>query len=185
MTEQVSVKVSNGEFGTAMLTALRRLEDISGIKLSKVERLLLAEVGTVEQLLSILVDTPVSVKVLEQKEDSKHNIIERRVNILTTDYILMDAESRIRMDVLPEAVVQDIRARRLGIGSIIVKHRLETFRRIVEIGCCYSSEQGYGRKYRDASTIYRLYEIVYAGVDAFTIREEFSSDVIRRFASLT
>ncbi len=179
------MKVSNGEFGTAMLKALRRLEEISGIKLSKVERLLLAEVGTVEQLLSILVDKPVSIKVLGQKEDSRHNIIERRVNILTanSNSILMDAESRIRVDVLPEAVIQDIRARRLGIGSIIVKHRLETFRRIVEIGCCYSKVRD-GSKDRDASTVYRLYEIVYAGVDAFAIKEEFISDVIRRFASL-
>ncbi len=177
------MKVSNGEFGTAMLKALRRLEEISGIRLSKVERLLLAEVGTVEQLLSILVDEPVSIKVLGQKEDSRHNIIERRVNILTANSILMDAESRIRVDVLPEAVIQDIRARRLGIGSIIVKHRLETFRRIVEIGCCYSKVRD-GSKDRDASTVYRLYEIVYAGVDAFAIKEEFISDVIRRFASL-
>ncbi|MEM4321043.1 MAG: hypothetical protein QW475_04300, partial [Candidatus Nitrosocaldus sp.] len=77
MIERVSVKVSEGEFGSTMLRALRRLEERSEIKLSRVEKLLLAEVGTVEQLLSILIDEPVSVCVLEQEEDSKSNIIER------------------------------------------------------------------------------------------------------------
>ncbi|MEM0446024.1 MAG: chorismate pyruvate-lyase family protein [Candidatus Nitrosocaldus sp.] len=187
MIERVSVKVSEGEFGSTMLRALRRLEERSEIKLSRVEKLLLAEVGTVEQLLSILIDEPVSVCVLKQEEDSKSNIIERRVNIRNADSILMSAESRIRTDVLPEAVVDDIRARKLGIGSIILKHRLETFRRIVEIGCCYSSDESRysSSKDRDASTVYRLYSIVHAGVEAFMIREEFRSDAIRRLASLT
>lgn len=186
MMERVSVKVSDGEFGTTMLTALRRLEERAGIRLSNVERLLLAEVGTVEQLLSILVDAPVSVDVLEQEEDGKGKMIRRKVNICIagSKAVLMSAESRIRIDVLPEVVVQDVRAGRLGIGSIILRHKLETFRSIVEIGCCYDGDKpSYSKKDREAVTVYRLYKIVYNGVEAFIIREEFISDVIRRLAS--
>ncbi|MEM2922910.1 MAG: chorismate pyruvate-lyase family protein [Candidatus Nitrosocaldus sp.] len=185
MMRQVSVEVGKYEdFGSSMLSALKRLEDTACIKLLKVEKLLLAEVGTVEQLLSILIDAPVSVDVVKQEEVGK--VIEREVNIRKaySDEILLNAKSMIKIDALPEMVVEDIRAKRLGIGSIIAKNKLETFRRIVEVGCCYNSDEPRYSKERGALTVYRFYNILYAGVEAFTIREEFRADVITRLASL-
>ncbi|MCS6768375.1 MAG: chorismate pyruvate-lyase family protein [Candidatus Nitrosocaldus sp.] len=193
---QVSVKVgADGDFGSAMLMMLRELEERSSIRLAKVERLLLAEVGTVEQMLSILIDGPVSVDVLRQEEDIGEGIIEREVNICShSGEVLMHATSMIDVDALPESVLEDIRARRLGIGSIIAKHRLETFRRIVEVGCSYMAD-GSGHREEGGGgggggggrtvTVHRVYSIIYNGRDAFTIREEFISDVIRRLASLS
>ncbi|MEO9364720.1 MULTISPECIES: chorismate pyruvate-lyase family protein [Candidatus Nitrosocaldus] len=190
MIKQVSVEVGSGDFGTSMLSALKKLEDAACIKLSRIEKLLLAEVGTVEQLLSILVDAPVSVDVVRQEEVGK--VIEREVNIRKaySDEILLDAKSIINVDVLPDGVVCDIRAKRLGIGSVIMKHRLETFRRIVEIGCYYSNDESKYDKGEDEDEdkervlrVYRLYSIFYVGTEAFRIREEFRSSVIRRLAS--
>lgn len=190
MIKQVSVEVGSGDFGTSMLSALKKLEDVACIKLSRIDKLLLAEVGTVEQLLSILVDAPVSVDVVRQEEVGK--VIEREVNIRKaySDEILLDAKSIINVDVLPDGVVCDIRARRLGIGSVIMKHRLETFRRIVEIGCYYNNDESKYGKDEDEDEdkervlrVYRLYSIFYVGTEAFRIREEFRSSVIRRLAS--
>lgn len=188
MIKQVSVEVGSGDFGTSMLSALKKLEDAACIKLSRIERLLLAEVGTVEQLLSILVDAPVSVDVVRQEEVGK--VIEREVNIRKaySDEILLNAKSIINVDVLPDGVVCDIRAKRLGIGSVIMKHRIETFRRIVEIGCYYNNDEP---KYEGEDDdeeerglrVYRLYSILYDGTEAFRIKEEFRSSVIRRLAS--
>ncbi|MEM2090066.1 MAG: chorismate pyruvate-lyase family protein [Candidatus Nitrosocaldus sp.] len=183
MIKQVSVEVGSGDFGTSMLSALKRLEDAAGIKLSRIEKLLLAEVGTVEQLLSILVNEPVVVDVLRQEEVG--NVIEREVNIhkAYSDEVLLTAKSVINVDVLPDAVACDIRAKRLGLGSVIMKHKLETFRRVVEIGCYYNNDEP---KYHNERglRIYRIYSIFYLGTEVFIIREEFRSSVVRRLASL-
>ena len=68
---------------------------------------------------------------------------------------------------MPNAVIADIKSGKLGIGTIISKYGLETFRRIVEVG--------YDPRKR---TVYRIYEILYRAEPKFRIREEFH---IRKF----
>jgi len=162
----VSIRIDSGSDG--ILPLLRELETKACIRLSLAERILLAEIGTVEQMLSIILDDTVTVKVIEQRECN--GIIERIVNLVSEEPVIV-AKSTIDTTVLPEQVVEDIRAKRLGLGSILNRHRLETYRNILELG--YEGS---------VDTVYRVYGIIYKGVNAFTIREEILRGALYRLA---
>jgi chorismate-pyruvate lyase len=163
----VSIKIDSGSDG--ILPLLRELEAKACIRLSLAEKILLAEIGTVEQMLSIILDDNVTVKVIEQRE--YNGTMERVVNLVGEEPIIV-AKSTIDTTVLPEQVVEDIRAKRLGLGSILGRHRLETYRSILELGYEGSTD-----------TIYRVYDIIYKGVKAFTIREEILRSALSRKTS--
>ena len=63
--------LKRGDFGSLMSKKIAELEARSGVRLGLVQRILLAETGTVEQILSILTDSTIRVKVVEQKENAK------------------------------------------------------------------------------------------------------------------
>jgi chorismate-pyruvate lyase len=160
------MKVSiEGDFGKEMLLQLQELEKQSNIKLTKSHKVLLAEIGTVEQVLSIILDSPVTVEV---KKQVVHNYkIEREVVLRVKNNDLIHATTEIDVRAMPSGVVADIKEGKLGIGTIITKHKLETFRRIVEVG--YDSTR---------NIVYRVYEILYGAEPKFRIREEFYLDKI-------
>jgi chorismate-pyruvate lyase len=153
------------DFGKEMLLQLKELEKRSNIKLKKSHKILLAEIGTVEQVLSILLDSPVIVEV--RKQVVKDYRIEREVVLRVKDDDLMHAITEIDVRALPSGVVADIKEGKLGIGTILAKHKLETFRRIVEVG--YDSTR---------NIVYRIYEILYGAEPRFRIREEFNLEKI-------
>ncbi len=160
------MKVSvEGDFGREMLIQLKELEEKSGIKLKKSHKILLAEIGTVEQVLSILIDSPVTVQV--KKQVVKDYRIEREVVLRAKGYDLIRATTEIDVRAMPSAVVADIKEGKLGIGTVLAKHKLETFRRIVEVG--YDSTH---------KMVYRIYEILYDAEPKFLIREEFNIEKI-------
>jgi chorismate-pyruvate lyase len=155
------MKVSiEGDFGREILLQLQKLEKQSGIKLRKSHKILLAEIGTVEQVLSILIDSPVTVEV--KKQVVKDYKIEREVVLRANNEDLIRATTEIDVRAMPSGVVADVKEGKLGIGTIIGKHKLETFRRIVEVGYDSSS-----------NIVYRVYEILYGAEPKFRIREEF------------
>lgn len=145
------------DFGAS---ALKRINDLErkGATLTVAQKILLAETGTVEQVLSILTGSPVSVKVTRQAE--KKGIMEREV-VLTSESgeALIRARSRVYCRNLPQDVVAMIRRKKAGIGTAIFAARLETFRRITKMGM------------KDGVP-YRTYMIFYRGKTAFEIREE-------------
>jgi len=156
------MKVSiEGDFGREMLLQLQELEKRSGIKLRKSHKILLAEIGTVEQVLSILLNSPVTVEV--KKQIVKDYKIEREVVLRANNEDLIHATTEIDVRAMPSGVVADVKEGKLGIGTIIAKHKLETFRRIVEVGYDSSS-----------NIVYRVYEILYGAEPKFRIREEFN-----------
>jgi chorismate-pyruvate lyase len=156
------MKVSiEGDFGREMLLQLQQLEKQSGIKLRKSHKILLAEIGTVEQVLSILIDSPVTVEV--KRQVVKDYKIEREVVLRANNEDLIHATTEIDVRAMPSGVVADVKEGKLGIGTIIAKHKLETFRRIVEVGYDSSS-----------NIVYRVYEILYGAEPKFRIREEFN-----------
>ena len=161
------VSVVEGDFGREMLLRLKQLEKRSKIKLNKSQKVVIAEIGTVEQVLSILLDSPITVKV--KKQVIKNGVIEREVLLRKegSKDELIHAVTEIHTDGLPNDVIADIKSGKLGIGTIISKYGLETFRRVVEVG--------YEPRKR---TVYRIYEILYRGEPKFRIREEFH---IRKF----
>ena len=142
-------------------SALQRIEDLekNGVRLSMVQKLLLAETGTVEQVLSIMTGSPVIVKVTSQVE--KKGIVKREALLVSDSGApLIRAWSKVYCRNLPPTVVEKIRSKKEGIGTAIFSSRLETFRRITRLGIG-----------KDGAP-YRAYRIFYRGKVAFEIKEE-------------
>jgi len=156
----VSIKIE--DFGSHMLEIISELENKLDIKLHLFEKVLLAETGTVEQILSILANSEIMVKILKQKET--YELIEREVNIINkkTGKKLVYARSNIIPSNLPKEIIRQIRRKDVGIGSIITTSELETFRKILRIG--YNSK---------TKSVFRIYQIIYKGKVGFEIKEVF------------
>ncbi|GIU71936.1 MAG: hypothetical protein KatS3mg003_1415 [Candidatus Nitrosocaldaceae archaeon] len=116
-------------------------------------KILLVQDGTLEYALSIISKKKVKFEVTKQVEYDKY--IEREA-ILIGDYTII-ARSIIYKDILPKQIIEDIRKKELGIGKILKRHKLETFRDIIEVG------------YDD--NIYRVYNIIHNSNIAITIKE--------------
>jgi chorismate-pyruvate lyase len=156
----VSIKIE--DFGSHMLEIISELENKLNIKFHLFEKVLLAETGTVEQILSILANSEIMVKILNQKET--YDLIEREVNIINkkTGEKLVYARSNIIPSNLPKEIIRQIRRKDVGIGSIITTSELETFRKILRIG--YNSK---------TKSVFRIYQIIYKGKVGFEIKEVF------------
>jgi chorismate-pyruvate lyase len=148
------------DYGIFMLQKIAELERRSGIKLGMAKKILLAETGTVEQVLSILTGSTVMVRVVEQKENTR-TIARQSLIVDDAGKVLIRAHSKVFTRILPENVVSQIKRQQSGIGSIIASSGLETFRKIVEVG------------YEPAGrSVFRKYQIIYRKKVAFEIREE-------------
>jgi chorismate-pyruvate lyase len=158
----VVISISTEDFGVYMLQRISDLEKTSNIKLSLFEKILLAETGTVEQVLTILTNSEVAIKILKQKEC--HELIKREVRIINkkTGENLVYATSNIVPYNLPDEIIRQIKQKQLSIGSIITNSQLETFRKILKIG--------YNSKTR---SLFRIYQIIYKGKVSFKIKEVF------------
>ena len=67
----VVVSVLVKDFGSHMLQKISELEKKSNLKLPVTKKILLAETGTIEQILSILTNSETVVNVLKQTEDGE------------------------------------------------------------------------------------------------------------------
>jgi len=144
-----------------MLQKISEVESSSGAKLSLAQKILLAETGTVEQILSILTGSAVLVRVVRQKKGSRTITRESVIVSKDTDRILICAYSKVFPSNLPQKVRRQIEQKRTGIGTIIYTLGLETFRKIIEIG--------YDRRNK---VVFRRYQIIYKKKVAFEIKEE-------------
>jgi chorismate-pyruvate lyase len=162
----VVVSVLVKDFGSHMLQKISELEKKSNLKLPVTKKILLAETGTIEQILSILTNSETAVNVLKQTEDGE--LILRNACIVSkkTGETLVNAKSRFFLANLPRNIIKQIRKKNLGIGNIIIGYELETFRKIIKIG--YNSE---------ANSIFRIYHIIHQGKVAIEIREYFASSI--------
>ena len=148
------------DFGSYMMQNIFELERRCGIKLGLAQKTLLAETGTIEQVLSILTGSSVRVNIVEQRENEK-TISRESVILNDADRVLIRAHSKIFLRNLPRKIARQIRQKKLGIGTIIANSHLETFREIIEVG--------YDPGNRSA---FRRYQIIYRKKVAFEIREE-------------
>ena len=162
----VIVSVVVRDFGSHMLQKISELENKSNIKLPVTKKILLAETGTVEQILSILTNSETIVNVLKQTENRE--LILRDVCIASkkTGETLVRARSRFFLANMPGDIINQIKRKNLGIGNIIIRHELETFRKIIKIG--YNSK---------SNSIFRVYHIIHHGKVAIEIKECFTSDI--------
>jgi chorismate-pyruvate lyase len=152
--------LKKGDFGSFMLQKISELERRSGIRLRLAQKILLAETGTIEQVLSILTSSSVRVNVVEQRETAK-TISRKSVLVNEADKVLIRAHSKVFVCNLPEKIARQIKQRQLGIGTIIASSHLETFRKIIEVG--YDPVNRW---------VFRRYQIIYRKKVAFEIREE-------------
>ncbi|MDQ3727540.1 MAG: hypothetical protein M3307_04805 [Thermoproteota archaeon] len=148
------------DFGSCMLQNIFELERRSGIKLGLAQKTLLAETGTIEQVLSILTGSAVRVNIVEQRENKK-KIYRESVILNNANRVLIRAHSKIFVCNLPRKIARQIRQKQLGIGTIIANSHLETFRKIIEVG--------YDPVNR---SVFRRYQIIYRKKVAIDIREQ-------------
>ena len=112
---------------------ISKLEVISNKKFDLAQRTLLIDLGNTQQLLEVINNTETRIKVISQVEEK--NIIRRKSCIISsTNNIMAFANSKIYCKKIPVEVLEEIRGCKKGIGKIILYHRLETFKKITEIG---------------------------------------------------
>lgn len=140
--------------------SIRTLETKCGHVFSFQEKIFLANLGTTQQLLEILVNSQTYVRVTKQFE--KADFIKRKVEILAKkkDDVLVLATAKIYKNVLPQKVVEEVRSRNNGIGVILSRHHLWIHRKIKRIG--YDI---------DRSGLFRSYELLYNNHVAADITE--------------
>ena len=139
--------IINVKSSSTILNDILKLEKRSSIKLNYFEKILLMNNGTTELFVQILSNSLTKIVIIQQIE--KNNIITRKINIITKDRgkILVEAKSIIYLKNLPNKIKYEIRKGEKGIGMIILENKLETYKRITEIG--YNSKESYiYRKYK-------------------------------------
>jgi chorismate-pyruvate lyase len=140
---------------------------MGNIKLNSSEKLLLINTGTTEQMLQIFSNALTKILILKQTE--KNNILIRTVNIISKDQsVLVSASSIIYLKNLPANVVSELRKGKKGIGMILLENKIETYKRITEIG--YNSKD---------SCIYRRYVLLSNKRMVSKIVENFSIGMYR------
>ncbi|MEP0824462.1 MAG: hypothetical protein HRF40_03160 [Nitrososphaera sp.] len=145
------------DFGSLMLKTISELEDKTGTRLGLAQKILIAETGTVEQVLSILAGSAIKVKVIEQKENAE-TIIRHSIIVNDSGKTLIRARSKVFVHNLPARIVGQIRRQESGIGTIIANSQLETYRKILEIG--YDpAKRAFFRKYQIISKKRTIFEI--------------------------
>ena len=133
------------------------------INLNSSEKILLTNLGSTEQILHFLTNSQIQLKVINQNE-LENDIINRKVQIFLVDSrkILLTAISKIFLKKFPSYARKDIKLHNIGIGSIMMKYGLETFKQITEIGYIPNT-----------SCIFRKYNLWYNRQVACKIKEIF------------
>jgi chorismate-pyruvate lyase len=161
----IVIPIDIDDFGVHMLQRISDLQNISNIKLRMFEKILLTETGTLEQVLTILTNSEVTIQISKQKEYYKSIKREARIINKKTGENLVYATSNIDPCNLPEEIIRQIKQKHLSIGRIITNYQLETFRKILKIG--YNSK---------TKSVFRIYHIIHKGKVIFKIKEVFPLD---------
>jgi chorismate-pyruvate lyase len=155
--------IINIKSNSTILRDVLKLEKRCNIKLNPIEKILLINTGTTEQFLQIISNSLTKIVIMQQIE--KNNIITRNINIISKDRekVLASASSTIYLKNLPNNMIYEIRKKEKGIGMIILKNKLETYKQITEIG--YNPKKSY---------IYRKYTLLSGKFIISKVIEKFS-----------
>jgi chorismate-pyruvate lyase len=158
--------------------------------LSPVQRALLGGDGSLTLLMSTLLGKEVKVALTEQqvtqlkrgdeavmlKRGAK--VIRRNVRLyVEPDRNLVFASSIIAFDRLYTAIAEDLLAGRETIGLLLRKHRLETFRELVDWGAATTPEDALGF-FRRSDMFYRSYRIINRTQPIMLVTEYFDREVL-------
>lgn len=160
--------IINVRSNSTILKDILKLEKASNIKLNSLEKILLINTGTTEQMLQVLSNSLTEIVILQQTE--KNNIITRKINIISNERkkILVSASSIIYLKNLPNKIIDEIRKGKKGIGMILLENKVENYKRIMEIG--YNSRDSF---------IYRKYVLLSRKHIISKIVENFSRGVYK------
>ncbi len=160
--------IINVRSNSTILKDILKLEKASNIKLNSFEKILLINTGTTEQMLQVLSNSLTEIVILQQTE--KNNIITRKINIISNERkkILVSASSIIYLKNLQNKIIDEIRKGEKGIGMILLKNKVEYYKRIMEIG--YNSRDSF---------IYRKYVLLSRKHIISKIVENFSIGVYK------
>jgi chorismate-pyruvate lyase len=138
-----------------------KLEKRSKHNFTLAERIFLVHLGPTQQLLEILSKSRITFEVINHEE--KENTIRRDVKMFVKkSKVLVMATSHIYKAQLPLNVLKELRLKNSGIGAILLKHNVATFRRIRKIG--YNKQ---------SSSVFRIYEILHNGNVLAQVNETF------------
>lgn len=140
-----------------------KLEKKCKIKFNSFEKILLVNNGTTELILRVLFNTSTKINIINQKESK--NILIRESQIVTSQLkptVLIQARSKVYLNRIPSEIIDELRLGHDGIGMILLKHRIETFKKITKIG--YQLEK---------NSISRMYRIFYKDQNICEITEKF------------
>jgi chorismate-pyruvate lyase len=148
-----------------VMQGILELEKKIGRMIPLPQKILFATPGTLEKILSILVNSETEVKIL--KQDDFFDVIYRSVNIVQkqNSKVLVNAESKIFPHYLPDNAIKKIRDKKESIGDIIDSESMETFRRIHALGYNFSPK-----------SFTKTYHIIHKQNIAFEIREVFMTE---------
>ncbi len=148
-------------------TGLFGIDDISDfemifkIKLKHYEKLLLINTGLTENILQIILESPIIINVKRQTE--RNNILFRSTYIELANIpkqVVLIANSLIYLKKTPTNILDEIRRKEKGLGKIIETEQLETYKKFVKFG--------YSHKH---SKLYREYYIIHKNQKMIKIRE--------------
>jgi len=153
--------------------------------LSPVQRSVLGSDGSFTLLLTALLGHEVNVALIEQRIDRMPHygeaiqlptgarILNRNVRLyVEQDRNIVFASSVIALDRIPGPLANDLLAGQETIGRILRKHRLETFRELVDWGSAPTPEEAAGH-FPDAEMMYRSYRIISNGMPVMIVTEFF------------
>lgn len=133
------------------------------IRLSKSQKLILLERGTLEGLLTVLQGEPIEVHIIEQGMYEGKYVRKVSLKGSRSREELVKARSTVYLGRMDDQVAEDIKSGHLGIGEILTKHNIESKRDFREIG--------YDEKTR---SLFRIYDINVRETAWFTVKEIFS-----------
>jgi chorismate-pyruvate lyase len=153
--------------------------------LTPVQRSVLGSDGSFTLLLTALLGHEVNVALIEQRIDRMPHygeaiqlptgarILNRNVRLyVERDRNIVFASSVIALDRIPGPLANDLLAGQETIGRILRKHRLETFRELVDWGSAPTPEEAAGH-FPDAEMMYRSYRIISNGMPVMIVTEFF------------
>ena len=133
------------------------------------QKLLLLERGTLEGLLTVLQQSPITVKVLQQGASGVGYTRQVLLSDSKTGEELVQAESIVHLDRMPKNIADGITDKKLGIGEIMTSNSIESRREFIEVGHDEKRE-----------AFYRIYNIIVRGEIWFTVKEFFSTGLYNK-----
>jgi len=108
----------------------------------KGEQVILANFGTNQTLLTLIFQKPANVKNITGSD--AHGVITRNVDLIAGDQVVGHATTHIPRDRNRSHIWDAVKARKLGLGQIIVTYNLSSKRNLVDVG---HDDQAFWRTY--------------------------------------